>query len=44
MVSDAHQLWQTVEDAHRKASLLGKLYLPMESFVRAVDFILKESE
>lgn len=44
LASDAHQLWQTFEAAHRKASLPGNLDLPMELFVRAVEIVLKESE
>ncbi len=44
LVSDARQLWQTFEAAHHKASLPGNLDLPMESFVRAVEIVLKESE
>ncbi|MCC8397481.1 ATP-binding protein [Paraburkholderia sp. MMS20-SJTR3] len=44
LVSDARQLWQTFKAAHHKASLPGNLDLPMESFVRAVETFLKESE
>ncbi|MFM0365524.1 AAA family ATPase [Paraburkholderia sediminicola] len=44
LVSDARQLWQTFEAAHHKASLPGNLDLPMDSFVRAVEIVLKESE
>ncbi|NUX57903.1 ATP-binding protein [Paraburkholderia youngii] len=44
LVSDARQLWQTSEAAHHKASLPGSLEIPMESFSRAVEIVLKESE
>jgi hypothetical protein len=33
-----------VEEAHNKACLPGRLEIPMESFVRAVEIVLKESE
>jgi hypothetical protein len=44
LVSDADSLWRTFEAAHHKANLPGKLELPMESFVRAVEIVLKDSE
>ncbi|RKT10668.1 AAA domain-containing protein [Paraburkholderia sp. RAU2J] len=44
LVSDAALLWQTFEAAHHKASLPGSLEIPMESFARAVEIVLKESE
>ena len=44
LVNDAGLLWQAFEAAHHKASLPGSLNLPMESFARAVEIVLKESE
>jgi hypothetical protein len=44
LTSDATVLWQAFEDAHHKASLPGILDLPMESFARAVEIVLKDSE
>jgi hypothetical protein len=44
LLSDARLLWQTFEAAHHKASLPGSLEIPMESFARAVEIVLKESE
>ncbi|AQV94055.2 hypothetical protein BJN34_09145 [Cupriavidus necator] len=44
LVSDADALWDAFEAAHHKASLPGPLELPMESFVRAVEILLKDSE
>ena len=44
LVDDAHLLWQAFEAAHHKASLPGELEIPMESFARAVEIVLKESE
>jgi len=44
LVSDADTLWQAFEAAHNKASLPGRLAIPMESFSRAVEILLKESE
>lgn len=44
LVSDADTLWQTFEAAHNKACLPGRLAIPMESFARAVEILLKESE
>jgi hypothetical protein len=42
--NDAHVLWRAFEEAHNKARLPGRLEIPMESFVRAVEIVLKESE
>jgi len=44
LVQDAHVLWEAFESAHAKANLPGKLEIPMESFVRAVEIVLKDSE
>jgi hypothetical protein len=44
LVGDAGALWQAFEAAHHKASLPGNLEIPMDSFVRAVEIVLKESE
>ncbi|MFM0085004.1 ATP-binding protein [Paraburkholderia sediminicola] len=44
LATNADVLWQTFEAAHHKASLPGKLEIPMESFVRAVEIVLKDSE
>jgi hypothetical protein len=44
LLDDADLLWQAFEAAHHKASLPGKLEIPMESFVRAIEIVLKESE
>lgn len=44
LVNDAGLLWQAFEAAHHRASLPGSLEIPMESFARAVEVVLKESE
>jgi hypothetical protein len=44
LVSDACVLWQAFAAAHHKATLPGSLEIPMESFARAVEIVLKESE
>jgi hypothetical protein len=44
LVSDAGVLWHAFESAHHRANLPGKLEIPMESFARAVEIVLKESE
>lgn len=44
LVSDAGVLWQAFETAHHKANLPGQLSIPMESFARAVEIVLKDSE
>lgn len=43
LVSDAGLLWQTFEAAHHKASLPGGLEIPMESFARAVEIVLRKA-
>jgi hypothetical protein len=37
-------LWNAFEAAHHKATLPGRLEIPMESFARAVEIVLKDSE
>ncbi|ARL05057.1 AAA family ATPase [Burkholderia pseudomallei] len=44
LVNDAQVLWHEFEAAHHKASLPAQMEIPMESFVRAVEIVLKESE
>ncbi|KML38956.1 hypothetical protein VL15_38675 [Burkholderia cepacia] len=44
LVDDAGTLWHTFEAAHHRASLPGALEIPMESFARAVEIVLKDSE
>ena len=44
LLDDAGELWRAFEAAHHKASLPGHLEIPMESFVRAVEIVLKDSE
>jgi len=44
LADDAAVMWQAFEDAHHRASLPGRLEIPMESFVRAAEIVLKDSE
>jgi hypothetical protein len=44
LIEDAHQLWETFEIIHNKAGFSFPLEIPMESFARAVEIVLKESE
>jgi hypothetical protein len=44
LVNDADVLWNAFEKAHHKANLPGQLEIPMESFARAVEIVLKDSE
>jgi hypothetical protein len=44
LANDAYVLWRAFEEAHNKACLPGRLEIPMESFVRAVEIVLKERE
>jgi hypothetical protein len=44
LVDDAALLWNAFEAAHHKATLAGRLEIPMESFARAVEIVLKDSE
>lgn len=43
LVQDANIVWDAFVSAHSKARLHGKLAIPMESFVRAVEIVLKDS-
>ncbi len=44
LVDDAQVLWEAFAAIHNKAGLTGALEIPMESFTRAVEIVLKESE
>ncbi len=44
LINDAQVLWDAFEAIHNKAGLAGQLEIPMESFTRAVEIVLKESE
>jgi hypothetical protein len=44
LVDDAQVLWDAFVKIHNKAGLAGTLEIPMESFTRAVEIVLKESE
>jgi hypothetical protein len=44
LVDDAQSLWDAFVKIHNKAGLAGRLEIPMESFTRAVEIVLKESE
>jgi hypothetical protein len=44
LVSDADHLWRAFESSHHKANLPGRLEIPMESFARVVEIVLKDSE
>lgn len=44
LIQDAQILWDEFVTLHNKASLGSKLEIPMESFTRAVEIVLKESE
>ena len=41
---DATLLWDAFDHLHQKHGLPGELEIPMESFARAVEILLKESE
>ena len=43
LTEDAQLLWTSFEAAHHKARLTGALEIPMESFTRAVEIVLKDS-
>jgi hypothetical protein len=43
LVEDSQLLWDLFEKVHMKAALPGPLEIPMESFTRAVEIVLKES-
>lgn len=42
LVDDAHFLWEAFESIHNKAGFAPALEIPMESFTRAVEIVLKE--
>jgi hypothetical protein len=44
LASDANRLWKAFEHLHHKHGLAGPLEIPMESFARAVEIVLKEGE
>jgi hypothetical protein len=44
LVHDAGVLWSAFEQLHHKHGLPGALEIPMESFTRAVEIVLKDSE
>ena len=41
---DAALLWNAFSDLHHKHGLPGELEIPMDSFARAVEIVLKEGE
>ena len=43
LADDAQLLWDAFQDLHNKHSLPGELEIPMESFARAVEIMLKRS-
>lgn len=44
LLDDADTLWHAFEAAHHRASLPGALEISMESFARAVEIVLEDSE
>ena len=44
LADDAPILWDAFERLHHKQGLPGDLEIPMESFARAVEIVLKDSE
>ena len=42
LMDDAHGLWQAFEALHHKCGLPGSLEIPMESFTRTVEIVLKD--
>ena len=44
LADDAAVLWDAFDHLHHKHGLPGELEIPMESFARAVEIVLKESE
>jgi hypothetical protein len=44
LIDDAQVLWDAFVAIHNKAGLAGTLEIPMESFTRTVEIVLKESE
>ena len=41
LIDDAEHLWRAFEELHHKCGLPGPLEIPMESFTRAVEIVLK---
>ena len=44
LADDAVWIWKAFERVHQQHGLAGALEIPMESFARAVEIVLKESE
>jgi hypothetical protein len=44
LVDDAPLLWEAFEQLHHRHSLAGSLEIPMESFTRAVEMVLKDCQ
>jgi len=44
LADDAALLWDAFDRLHHKQGLPGDLEIPMESFTRVVEIVLKESE
>ena len=44
LADDAVWIWKAFERVHQQQGLAGALEIPMESFARAVEIVLKESE
>ncbi len=44
LVNDSGLLWSAFEHLHNRHGLPGPLEIPMESFTRAVEILLKDSE
>ena len=44
LADEAPMLWAAFEQLHHKHGLPGELEIPMESFTRAVEIVLKDSE
>ena len=43
LIDDAQRLWDAFETIHNKAGFASALEIPMESFTRAVEIVLKDS-
>ncbi len=43
LAGDAQTLWDAFDEIHNKSALSGALEIPMESFSRSVEIVLKES-
>ena len=44
LADDAAVLWHAFDQLHHKHGLPGELEIPMDSFARAVEIVLKDSE